>query len=88
MSMSDDSREFLHEVARALFLDNPACDANEFLNAMENDAALYAFIEHWEYPTQVTPELEAYANKFGETLRAPAPPRRHSIRTRAKKVTQ
>jgi hypothetical protein len=86
--MSDDSREFLHGVARELYLKHSTIDPNEFLNALDSDAALYAFIEHWEYPTQVTPELEAYANTFGQTLRPPAPPHKHSIRTRAKKVTQ
>jgi hypothetical protein len=82
--MYDDSREFLHGVARELYLKNPTVDPNEFLNALDSDDALYAFIGRWEYPVQLTPELEAYANKFGETLRAPAPPPRHTRRKRAK----
>ena len=89
--MNEESREFLMETVRTLFLNNSDGEGigNDFLNAMTGtDDALYSFLERWEYPTQVTPELEAYANTFGQTLRPPAPPHKHSIRTRAKKVTQ
>jgi hypothetical protein len=81
--MSDDSREFLHGVARELYLKNPTVDPNEFLNALENDALLFQFLERWEYPVQLTPELEEFANQYGETLRPPAPLQRHTRRKRA-----
>jgi hypothetical protein len=84
--MNEESREFLMETVRTLFLNNSDGEGigNDFLNAMTGtDDALYSFLERWEYPTAWTPELEAFANQYGETVRAPAPPPRHTRRKRA-----
>lgn len=80
----------LLELARALFLDNPTCDANDFLDAVAfaNDIALQTFVEKYSDPFPgpfSLDEMESFVSQFGQTLR---PPRSHRVRARAKKGVQ